>query len=114
MLAPLPGRDARFNQGVALVRARDYRGARAAFKAAVDLDPGDHEAAENLALTDRILAYLDATRAPRTTTRTTPTPRFRMHRPARVAASGSPPTATCPPMQRRNGCGRCRPDRPIS
>ncbi|AYF03686.1 VWA domain-containing protein (plasmid) [Paracoccus yeei] len=63
VLAPLPGRDARFNQGVALVRARDYRGARAAFKAAVDLDPGDHEAAENLALTDRILAYLDATRA---------------------------------------------------
>ena len=29
----------------------------------MDLDPGDHEAAENLALTDRILAYLDATRA---------------------------------------------------
>lgn len=61
-LEPLRTADAQYNRGVALVRGRDYQGAAAAFTAALALDPEDRAAAENLALTRRIIAYLDEMR----------------------------------------------------
>lgn len=62
LLEPLRSRNAQFNRGVALVRGRNYQGAVAAFTAALELDPTDREAQENLDLTRRIIAYLEEAR----------------------------------------------------
>ncbi|PZQ50839.1 MAG: VWA domain-containing protein [Rhodovulum sulfidophilum] len=62
LLAPIQTSVAQYNRGVALVRGRDYAGGAAAFEAALALDPGNAAAADNLALTKRIIDYLTTTR----------------------------------------------------
>ena len=58
LLAPIETGRAQYDRGVALVRGRDYPGAQAAFEAALKLDPSNADAAANLAVTKRIIAYL--------------------------------------------------------
>ena len=53
---------AQYNRGTALVRGRDYPGAKAAFEAALALDPANAAAQANLDLTNRIIAYLTEAR----------------------------------------------------
>ncbi|TPE46952.1 VWA domain-containing protein [Amaricoccus solimangrovi] len=62
LLAPIQTSAAQYNRGIALVRSRDYAGGQAAFEAALRLDPGNAEAADNLATTKRIIAYLSEVR----------------------------------------------------
>lgn len=61
-LAPIETARAQYNRGIALVRGRDYAGGKAAFEAALQLDPSDADARANLEVTDRIIAYLTETR----------------------------------------------------
>jgi Ca-activated chloride channel homolog len=62
LLAPVQTSVAQYNRGTALVRGRDYPGAKAAFETALELDPGNAAARANLDLTDRIIAYLTEAR----------------------------------------------------
>ncbi len=60
--AQVPTAEAAFSQGTALVKARAYNDALAAFHRALDREP-DHEGAQqNLAVTKAIIAYLDRLR----------------------------------------------------
>lgn len=62
LLAPIETTRAQYDRGVALVRGRDYAGGKAAFEAALTLDPANADAKVNLEVTDRIIAYLTETR----------------------------------------------------
>jgi Ca-activated chloride channel family protein len=62
LLAPIQTAAAQYDRGVALVRGRDYQGGKAAFEAALRLDPGHADAQANLATTEAIIAYLTGTR----------------------------------------------------
>jgi Ca-activated chloride channel family protein len=62
LLAPVQTSVAQYNRGTALVRGRDYQGAKAAFEAALTLDPQNTKAQRNLEITERIIAYLTAAR----------------------------------------------------
>lgn len=62
LLAPIQTAEAQFNRGVALVRGRDYQGGKAAFEAALRIDPSNNATKDNLALTERIIAYLTEAR----------------------------------------------------
>ncbi len=62
LLAPIETARAQYDRGVALVRGRDYHGGKAAFEAALKLDPGDADAQANLATTEAIIAYLEEAR----------------------------------------------------
>jgi Ca-activated chloride channel homolog len=58
LLAPIQTSSAQYNRGTALVRGRDYQGARAAFEQALKLDPNNVAAKSNLDVTEKIIAYL--------------------------------------------------------
>lgn len=62
LLAPIETSTAQYDRGTALVRGRDYRGAEEAFESALKLDPGNADAAANLDVTRRIIAYLSEVR----------------------------------------------------
>ena len=62
LYAPIQTAVAQYDRGVALARGRDYQGAKAAFEAALALDPANRPAQDNLAVTERIIAYLTETR----------------------------------------------------
>lgn len=62
LLAPIETPRAQYDHGVALVRGRDYAGGKAAFEAALALDPSNADARANLEVTNRIIAYLTETR----------------------------------------------------
>ncbi len=57
-LAPIQTSVAQYNRGTALVRGRDYQGAKAAFEQALKLDPGNAAARSNLDVTEKIIVYL--------------------------------------------------------
>lgn len=62
LLAPIQSPRAQYDRGVALVRGRDYAGGKAAFEAALALEPREAgvaaDAKANLEVTNRIIAYL--------------------------------------------------------
>ncbi|MBL8659748.1 MAG: VWA domain-containing protein [Rhodospirillales bacterium] len=58
LLASIRTSTAQYNRGTALVRGRDYRGAKAAFEQALKLDPANAAARHNLDVTEKIIAYL--------------------------------------------------------
>ena len=62
LLAPIETPRAQYDRGVALVRGRDYAGGKAAFEAALALEPTEAgvaaDAKANLDVTNRIIAYL--------------------------------------------------------
>jgi Ca-activated chloride channel homolog len=62
LLAPVRTAEAQYNRGVALVRGRDYHGGKAAFEAALQLEPQSQAARHNLDVTERIIAYLTEAR----------------------------------------------------
>jgi Ca-activated chloride channel family protein len=62
LLAPIEASVAQYNRGTALVRGRDYAGAKAALEAALRLDPDNAAARHNLEVTERIIAYLTEAR----------------------------------------------------
>lgn len=62
LLEPVATATAQYVRGTALARGRDYQGARAAFEAALLLDPDHADARHNLDVTERIIAYLTEAR----------------------------------------------------
>lgn len=62
LLAPVGTARAQYDRGVAMVRGRDYAAGKAAFEAALQLDPSNADAKANLDVTTRIIAYLTETR----------------------------------------------------
>ncbi len=58
ILAPIQTSVAQYNRGTALVRGRQYQQAQAAFEQVLKLDPNNAKAKSNLAVTEKIIAYL--------------------------------------------------------
>ncbi|MBP7002186.1 VWA domain-containing protein [Amaricoccus sp.] len=59
---PVPTAETQINRGLALIHAHQYEPGRAAFEAALALEPGNETARRNLEIAKRIIAYLNEAR----------------------------------------------------